>query len=209
MFRLKHLTSGWTIAVALWAAVVGVGGTWLWKYAATAGVAATPPEHWPARSAIVREAGRVTLVMLAHPRCPCTRASIAELAVLMDRIGAQASAHVLFVQPRGVRPGDGWAKTALWQSVAGIPGVTVHADAGGAEAALFHAVTSGQVVAYDASGKLVFSGGITGARGHEGDNVGLMRALALVSGRRADRNESKVFGCALGSRVEPKGEGTP
>lgn len=209
MSRLKHLVSGWTIAVVLWTAGVGVGGTLLWKYAATAGAAAIPPERWPTRSAIAREAGRATLVMLAHPRCPCTRASLAELAVLMDRIGAQARAHVLFVQPRGVAADDDWAKTALWRSAAAIPGVTVHADTGGAEAALFQAVTSGQVVAYDASGKLVFSGGITGARGHEGDNVGLMRALARISGRRADRDESKVFGCALGSRIEPQGEGTP
>jgi hypothetical protein len=207
MFRLKDLTSRWTIAFVVWSAVVGVGGTLLWKYAATAGAAATPPERWPAQSTIVREAGRATLVMLAHPRCPCTRASVAELAVLMNRIGAQARAHVLFVRPRGVDVG--WDKTALWQSAAAIPGVTVHADVAGSEAALFHAVTSGQVIVYDPSGRLVFRGGITGSRGHEGDNVGLMRALALISGGRADRNESKVFGCALGSRIESKGEGTP
>jgi hypothetical protein len=53
----------------------------------------------------------------------------------------------------------------------------------------------------------MFTGGITGARGHEGDNVGLSRVLALLGGRSADRNESKVFGCALGSRVEAKGNG--
>jgi hypothetical protein len=209
MFRLKHLVSGWTLAVVLWTASVGVGGTLLWKYAATAGFAAVPPERWPARSAIAREAGRATLVMLAHPRCPCTRASIAELAVLMNRLGGQARAHVLFLRPRGVPEADDWAKTALWQAAAAIPGVTVHADAGGAEAALFQAVTSGQVVAYDPSGKLVFSGGITGARGHEGDNVGLMRALARIKGRRADGSESKVFGCALASRSEAQGEATP
>jgi len=142
--------------------------------------------------------------MLAHPRCPCTRASIAELAVLMTRLGSEARAHVLFVRPRAVEAG--WEKTSLWQSAAAIPGVTVHADPGGAEAALFRAATSGQVIVYDASGKLAFSGGITGARGHEGDNVGLLRALAELKGRRADQNESKVFGCALGSRAEAKGE---
>jgi hypothetical protein len=208
MSRLRELTSRWTILVVLWTAGVGVGGTLLWRYAATAGVAATPPALWPAQSTIQREAGRATLVMLAHPRCPCTRASIAELAVLMDRIGTQARAHVLFVRPRGVS-GDAWDKSALWQSAAAIPGVIVHADPGGAEAALFGAVTSGQVVVYDASGRLVFRGGVTGARGHEGDNVGLSRALTLISGRRADQNESKVFGCELESRVAAKGGGTP
>jgi hypothetical protein len=209
MSRLRELTSRWTILVVLWTAAVGVGGTLLWNYAAAAGVAATPPEQWPVRSSIAREATRATLVMLAHPRCPCTRASIAELAVLMDRIGSGARAHVLFVRPRGVSADDGWGKTALWQSAAAIPGVIVHADTNGTEAALFGAVTSGQVVVYDASGKLIFRGGVTGARGHEGDNAGLSRALALISGRRADQHESKVFGCELASRVAPKGEGTP
>jgi hypothetical protein len=204
MPRLEKLTSPWTILVVVWTVIVGVGGTWLWRYAATAGVAAVPPEQWPAASAIEREASGATLVMLAHPRCPCTRASVAELAVLMSRIGARARAHVLFVRPRGADAD--WDKTTLWQAAAAIPGVVVHADPGGAEAALFRAVTSGQLIVYDASGKLRFRGGITGARGHEGDNVGLARALALINGGRADQNESKVFGCALGSRIEPKGE---
>ena len=169
-----------------------------------------PPEQWPAQSSIVREPGSPTLVMLAHPRCPCTRASVAELAVLMARIGRTGPpprAHVLFVNPRSVDAG--WDKTTLWQAAAAIPGVTVHPDAGGAEAALFRAVTSGQLIVYDASGKLIFRGGITGARGHEGDNVGLLSALALLSGRRAVQSESKVFGCALASRIEAKGEGKP
>jgi hypothetical protein len=122
----------------------------------------------------------------------------------MARIGPLARAHVLFVRPRAIDVG--WDKTELWQSAAAIPGVTVHADPGGVETARFRAVTSGQLVVYDASGRLTFSGGITGARGHEGDNVGLLRATALINGGRTDRNESKVFGCALVSRVEAKGD---
>jgi hypothetical protein len=208
MSRLRELTSRWTILVVLWTATVAIGGTLLWKYAATAGVAATAPEQWPARSRLAPEAGRATLVMLAHPRCPCTRASIAELAVLMDRIGTRGRAHVLFIRPRGA-PGDGWEKTELWRAAARIPGVRVHADPNGAEAALFGAITSGQVVVYDASGRLVFRGGVTGARGHEGDNPGLSRALAVISGRPTDRNESNVFGCELASRTPPNGEGMP
>jgi hypothetical protein len=204
MSRSGNRRFPWAIAFASWVVAVGAGGTWLWRYAATAGIAATPPEQWPAQSSIRREAGGPTLLMLAHPRCPCTRASIAELAVLLDRLGPEAHAHVLFVRPRGVDAG--WEKTSLWQSAAAIPGVTVHADPGGAEAAVFRATTSGQVLVYDTSGKLAFSGGITGARGHEGDNVGLLRALARIKGRRADGSESKVFGCALNGRTELKGE---
>jgi hypothetical protein len=47
-----------------------------------------------------------------------------------------------------------------------------HQRSGGREAALCKATTSGETVVYDAAGKLRFHGGITGARGHIGDNAG-------------------------------------
>src|SRR4051812_41020138 len=87
MIRREMFKSRWTVLILLWAAAVCLGGTLLWRYAATEGVAAMPPEQWPAGLAIAREPGRSTLVFLAHPRCPCTRASLTELAVLMSRAG--------------------------------------------------------------------------------------------------------------------------
>src|SRR5688572_11148571 len=75
----------WLALAVLWVACVSSGGALLWKYAATPGIAATPPEKWPTNSAIARNPDTSTIIMLAHPRCPCTRASIAELAVLMNR----------------------------------------------------------------------------------------------------------------------------
>lgn len=196
----------WVALLLLWAAAVGAGSAVLWRYAVTDGAAAAPPQRWPAQSSIVRETGRATLVVLAHPRCPCTRATLSELGVLMSRVGPKARAHVLFIRPPGMD--SGWEKTALWQSAASIEGVTVHSDPGGAQAALFDAATSGQVVVYDASGDLIFRGGITGARGHEGDNVGLERALTLINGGRTDGNQSKVFGCALDGPVAANGTGS-
>ena len=61
-------------------------------------------------------------------------------------------------------------------------------DDDGAEARRFGAETSGQTLLYDARGALAFSGGITGARGHAGDNAGrasLRRADSIAS--QADR----------------------
>ncbi len=42
--------------------------------------------------------------------------------------------------------------------------------------------TSGQVLLYDPSGRLAFSGGITAARGHVGDNAGSDAIVGLVMG---------------------------
>jgi hypothetical protein len=57
--------------------------------------------------------------------------------------------------------------------------------------------TSGAVVLYDAAGKLAFRGGITAARGHEGDSFGRQRIMALLNGAHADRADAPIFGCAL------------
>src|ERR1043165_1176426 len=163
--RLVILTS-----MILWMSVVGLGLAILWNYENTPGVAAKPSVLWPIESRIKRAPDKATLIMLAHPHCPCTRASIGELALLMAHSQGRLTAYVLFLKPAGFS--EEWEKTDLWQSAASIPGVNVLSDDDGAEARLFHATTSGQTNLYDAEGRLLFSGGITGARGHSGDNAG-------------------------------------
>lgn len=135
------------------------------------------------------------LVMFAHPKCPCTRASLRELERLLAEMGPQCDTAVVFVQPR--RTGDDWPLTATWRAAAAIPGVQVALDRGGTEAARFGARTSGQVLLYDAGGSLAFQGGITAARGHEGDNTGRSAIIAFLNGRPAPSCQP-TFGCSLG-----------
>lgn len=179
----------------LWLIVV-VGGLWyLAGYENSPGVGANPSIRFPADSKIPRIAGQATLVMLAHPHCPCTRASVGELALLMAQTQGKAAAYVLFLKPTDFT--DEWEKTDLWYSAANIPGVTVVEDEDGAEAKLFNASTSGQTILYDAEGKLLFSGGITGARGHSGDNAGRGAIVSLLNEGKAEQTETEVFGCPL------------
>ena len=178
-----------------WIAAVAVGGLSLWRYAAAPGAPGAPPATWPADAALHRTPGLATIVMLAHPHCPCTRASVAELAELLRSVDGRAEAHVLFTRPDD--EGDDWAHTDLYRAAEDVPGAHVHVDPGGREAHRFGAETSGQTAVYDPSGKLVFAGGITGVRGHEGDNAGLRRARDVLTEGRADRDTSLVFGCPL------------
>ena len=183
------------IAGALWLMAVGGGMAALWTYSTAPGIPATPPPAWPRDSRIRPSADRATLIVLAHPQCPCTRASIEELDRLMARAGDRLTAHVLFVMPPGAA--NGWEATDLWRSAAAIPGVTVLHDAEGTEAHRFHAATSGQVILYDAAGRLRFSGGITVARGHAGDNPGRSAIVELLEGDSSAARETPVFGCSL------------
>jgi hypothetical protein len=133
--------------------------------------------------------------MLAHPHCPCTRASLGELARLMAQAQGRVTAYVLFVKPSDFP--DGWEKTDLLTSASAIPGVTVVRDDEGVEAGRFRAATSGQTMLYDAGGKLLFSGGITSARGHEGDNAGRAAIVSLLTTDEAGQGGTPVFGCPL------------
>ena len=182
------------IVVAVWAAFVVAGMAALQIYKTTPGAIAAAPRTWPAASALPRN-GRATLVMLSHPRCPCTRASLAELQSLLADYREPLTAYILFIQPRGT--GYEWTNTDLWRTASHIDGVHAILDKDAVEADRFQGLTSGQVVLYDADGTLRFSGGITGARGHVGDNLGARRLLAILRGEAADRADSPVFGCPL------------
>src|SRR5262249_29850459 len=139
--------------------------------------------------------GLPALVMLAHPMCPCTRASLAELARLSRRLEGRVTTHVLFIRPDGTP--DSWAHSDLWDLARAIPGVEAVEDPGAREAARFGGMTSGQVLLYGADGHLQFAGGITSARGHEGDNPGSDRIVDWVTRGRAELAQSPVFGCPL------------
>jgi hypothetical protein len=175
------------LAGATWLVAVGGGFVALWAYKTTPGVAAAAPATWPTESRIERARDGATLVMFAHPRCSCTRASLHELEALLARVSHPPRVVVAFTLPGGV--GDDWMETELWRSAEAIPGAQVFADRGGREAAMFASRTSGTA--------LVFSGGITSLRDHEGDSAGQERIVALLTGHAPDKATSPVFGCEL------------
>ena len=183
-----------------WAVAIALGLRTLLAYESTPGTIGAVPGQWPATSRIERLTKSPTLVMLAHPRCPCTRASVAELAALMARMRGKVDAFVLFLKPR--QSGTHWEDTELRRTAAAIPGVTVLSDVDGVEARRFGAETSGHTLLFDRDGRLLFSGGITEFRGHLGDNTGVCAIESLVNGRAPVRAATSVFGCALANRSQ-------
>ena len=182
-----------------WIAGVAFGLRILFQYENTPGRIGALPRAWP-ESRIVPATDRPTLVMLAHPRCPCTAASVGELAQIMARLQGKVAAYVLFVTPKDA--GRDWDDTSLRHSAEAIPGVTVVFDIDGAEARRFGAETSGHTLLFAKDGKLLFSGGITASRGHAGDNAGESAIISLLSNQTPPRTRTLVFGCALANRPE-------
>lgn len=180
---------------AIWVATLSCGFASLWSYSTAPGDNGNPAEVWPAETCVIRDESLPTLVMLAHPRCPCTRASVSELERLMAASGGKLAARVVFYKPVG--ESDRWARTDLWNHAAAIPGVDVQSDEGGAEIQRFGAVTSGHVLVYDSLGDLVFQGGITASRGHAGDNFGRSAILALLKEPSNVITDLPTYGCRI------------
>jgi len=118
-----------------------------------------------------------------------------ELAQIMAHTKGKLAAYVLFLKPE--KTGSDWNNTTLMKTAAAIPGVTVISDADGHEGLTFGVETSGHVLLFNADGRRLFSGGITAARGHSGDNAGESAIETLVNGGTAKQNSALVFGCPL------------
>ncbi|HEY3915543.1 MAG TPA: hypothetical protein VGN61_13730 [Verrucomicrobiae bacterium] len=180
----------------MWLLFVGAGFGIVLKYQVTSGGVGQSPSQWPSNTFITLDSQHDTLIMFAHPQCSCTRASIEELNRILAQYHDRLTAEVWFFKPKDL---TGWNGTALEHDAAAIPGVVVKDDIDGQQARLFGAETSGFVLLYDRQGKLLFKGGITGSRGHAGDNSGENSIVALVSGQCPPVTETPVYGCSLHS----------
>jgi hypothetical protein len=193
---ITSVRSSWgIIGTVVWGIAVIAGMAAMMRYQMTPGGATAAPGRWPAHTSINRDTSRYTLVVTLHPYCPCSNASLSELALLMARAEDHVAARVIFVDPAAAP--RGWAHSQLWRKAAAIPGVTVAADRDGRDARAFAATTSGDCLLYDAGGGLLFAGGITDGRGHEGDNAGLDSILAILRNTAPPARKTPVYGCQL------------
>jgi hypothetical protein len=184
------------LAFAAWAGMAVGGSALLVRHQWTAAaVAQQPPSQWPSGLRVQQDPARLTLLMTLHPQCPCSRASLHELDQLLSRSNGRVAVKVLLVIPKGAPAA--WRNSELVHDAQSIPDVLIVFDDDGHDARLLGAVASGDVSLFDPAGALVFKGGITDGRGHEGDNTGLSAVLELVQGKEPRARRTPVFGCAL------------
>jgi hypothetical protein len=142
------------------------------------------------------EPGRFRIVFFAHPLCPCTRASLCELDESLARLPDDTSASVVFVTA-GLHESD-VERSPIVNQARRIPGVEVRFDETGREAKRYHASISGEVFGVDRSGRVLFHGGLTPGRGHQGDSGGQRLLERIARGNFHDSPcRAPVFGCPL------------
>jgi hypothetical protein len=178
-----------------WLVAVGAGYYLLIQYKGTLGSDGNPPVLWPRDSTVPLDPRVPTLVMLAHPRCACTEASLEGLARFLERHSGRVRAHILFLRPKDVA--HGWEQGSLWRQACALPQALVKTDDLGHEASRFRVGTSGHVLLYRPDGRLLFSGGITPARGHAGDSRGLDQLGEVLDKSGGPTPSTAVFGCPL------------
>src|SRR4051812_15090084 len=81
-------------ALGLWVAGLAIGFRAIVVYELKAGPAANAPTRWTADGMLPFDGTHSNLVMFAQPKCPCTRASIAQLAVIMTQSRGKLHATV-------------------------------------------------------------------------------------------------------------------
>lgn len=184
-----------TTGLLIWIALSASGFTALNYFSQSPGTHGSTPAIWPPQSQIQLALDQPTLIFFAHPKCSCTRASLNELISLISKSKNPFVTKIVFYEPP--ESNEGWHQTNLWKTANSIPNVDVIMDFSGREAQLFDVKTSGHTVFYSQTGHLLFSGGITASRGHEGDNVGKSSLLELLKGNFQSTRFTQTFGCNL------------
>lgn len=187
------------LAALLWAGTVVAAYRAIRLFETTPGEIATAPQTWPSTTRVAHTRGTWSLVMLVHPHCSCSRASMQELAEIVAHAPRDLETNVLVYRPHEMPAG--WERTDVYEAATHIRNARVLVDEDGVEARAFGGFTSGQTFLYDGQGRLHFSGGITSLRGHSGPNRGSADVLRIANHREGEGSHP-VFGCAIATKGE-------
>lgn len=178
--------------ILIWFIAVASSFHFLMKYSAAEGRTGVINKDWP-ESTQLKFKNPYELVVFIHPGCSCSKASLVELSRLVSQESEIASQIVFMKTAKLSSLLEG---NDLLAQARRIPRATIIFDEDGKEAKIFGALTSGHTFLYHEERGLLFSGGITAARGHEGKSVGQESIQHLLKNKPA-RNIASVFGCDI------------
>jgi hypothetical protein len=179
------LGAAWSLAI-LWTC----GSLWDHAYRP-----AKNPTDFPAPFAADETTSSSRIVLFAHPFCPCTKATLSELEESLSRLPANVAVAVVFVTV-GLPPAEVSA-SPLMAMARSLPHVTVKQDDAGHLACSYGATVSGETFFVDSRGRVLYHGGLTPARGHQGDATGQTLLEQVARGKREGPCAAPIFGCSL------------
>lgn len=180
-------------------------------FAGVSGQASHSSALFQASSTQVNESSLPILLFFAHPHCPCTRASLREFTSILERSAdIPKRVVIIFFHPDSslTDATATWAQTSsTWQSAhllgQRFSSLRIVTDTNGRIAQSYHVTNSGHTILARADGTILFQGGITPSRGHEGENAGKHAVLTLLKDPRHTLSSDFIishtytFGCSL------------
>lgn len=179
--------------IVIWIVAIVAAYVVVARYEQTSGAIGST-RAWPSGAALRPSATRLTLLVFIHPRCPCTRASLAELTNVLRDCGDRVQTCVIACDL--ARDDPDWRVGATLTAAGRLPSCTVAHDPTGTLARAFGAETSGLVALYAPNGSVLYWGGVTPSRGMIGVNPGA-RALRRAIAGDTVAISMPVFGCPL------------
>lgn len=194
--RCAGRTFSLLVAGAVWFTLVVAGFLALMREAYTPVRTEELAFTFPASAGFALDPARPTLLIFAHPQCPCTKASFRELDELRAQANDRLAVKIIFTVPPS-EPIE-WVKGDLYTAATRMKDIQILLDRGGILARSFHIVGSGHVLVYTPNGRLHFSGGITPSRGHDGDTPGGAAIVRMARGQFGSTIiQQPVYGCTL------------
>ena len=170
-------------------------------YASRPGAVGKIPQTRPHSTQL--ESSKATQILLFyHPHCPCTSSTVANLTQLRQELKKPFRLVAFAYCP--TKEADSWIESEITDSLRQIPNIVIRIDRGGSSAQSFEIVTSGHCLVYNETGHLIFSGGLTPLRGHQGQSRSGEYFVESVNSRVEKTNLNwPVFGCKILGGIEP------
>lgn len=189
------------VLIIVWLVVVTGATIVQFRYETTPAQVLAAPERWPVLPELKLEPGHAVVLMALHPRCPCSAASIEQLQECVRSMDNRIDLIILESMPAGAKPE--WTDSALCRQIKALSRAKLIIDTDGTLASAFGLTTSGQVVAYDSAGELRFNGGLTAARGVEGNNPSSETFRELLAQMLLNDSSVAVSGSETGIHIRP------
>ncbi len=164
------------------------------RYDSLPGIAAVPKTAWPAASKIKYSTITNTLVMVLHPRCPCSRASVQQVASMMNTTNPPKCIFLFYTPSIFAK---GWEKTDIWNQASEIPDSVLISDIDGRETKTSEHPHPDRPTFFDRQGFLRYSGGLTEGRGHQGECRNLEAAIKALNDSHKPTTFGAVYGCPV------------
>lgn len=152
---------------------------------------------WPLNANLSLDSQKPTMVLAVHPKCPCTVATCRELARLLLRAHRPVKIYALVFTPSPNPDGEEWFNSPTMSDLKRVPLLEMIKDENGELAQSFGMSTSGDIRLYSSNRHLLFAGGITASRAHEGECAATDKLFSRIRGESSQYFEYPVFGCPI------------